>query len=157
MTMIHTRSSRPTTRLSWTRRFPLTRRTGDSRTRNVTTTGSQTRRERWSGSSALSGCMTAASCVKRSLQRLIYILQCILLQILINLQLDHAAINYERQHQSLLHEVIMPKYLRDFIFGGFWGEFLSGWRLYTTQSISFKEKRNTQTNYNCICYGESCF
>lgn len=88
MTMIHTRSSRPTTRLSWTRRFPLTRRTGDSRTRNVTTTGSQTRRERWSGSSALSGCMTAASCVKRSLQRLIYILQCIHLQILINLQLD---------------------------------------------------------------------
>lgn len=150
MTMIHTRSSRPTTRLSWTRRFPLTRRTGDSRTRNVTTTGSQTRRERWSGSSAPSGCMTAASCVKRSLQRLIYILQCILLQILINLQLDHAAINYERQHQSLLHEV-------GFFFWWFWGEFLSGWRLYTTQSISFKEKRNTQTNYNCICYGESCF
>lgn len=155
MTMIHTRSSRPTTRLSWTRRFPLTRRTGDSRTRNVTTTGSQTRRERWSGSSAPSGCMTAASCVKRSLQRLIYILQCIHLQILINLQLDQ---------QYIINDSINHCYMRllcrnstGFYFWWFWGEFLSGWRLYTTQSISFKEKRNTQTNYNCICYGESCF
>lgn len=139
MTMIHTRSSRPTTRLSWTRRFPLTRRTGDSRTRNVTTTGSQTRRERWSGSSALSGCMTAASCVKRSLQRLIYILQCIHLQILINLQLDHAAINYERQHQSLLFEVIMPKYLRDFIFGGLGGIFK--WLQAKYHAINFLQRK----------------
>lgn len=155
MTMIHTRSSRPTTRLSWTRRFPLTRRTGDSRTRNVTTTGSQTRRERWSGSSAPSGCMTAASCVKRSLQRLIYILQCIHLQILINLQLDQQYIINDSINHCYMR--LLCRNIYGILFLVVWGEFLSGWRLNTTQSISFKEKRNTQTNYNCICYGESCF
>lgn len=155
MTMIHTRSSRPTTRLSWTRRFPLTRRTGDSRTRNVTTTGSQTRRERWSGSSAPSGCMTAASCVKRSLQRLIYILQCIHLQILINLQLDQQYIINDSINHCYMR--LLCRNIYGILFLVVWGEFLSGWRLNTTQLISFKEKRNTQTNYNCICYGESCF
>lgn len=155
MTMIHTRSSRPTTRLSWTRRFPLTRRTGDSRTRNVTTTGSQTRRERWSGSSALSGCMTAASCVKRSLQRLIYILQCIHLQILINLQLDQQYIINDSINHCYMR--LLCRNIYGILFLVVWGEFLSGCRLNTTQSISFKEKLNTQTNYNCICYGESCF
>lgn len=153
--MIHTRSSRPTTRLSWTRRFPLTRRTGDSRTRNVTTTGSQTRRERWSGSSAPSGCMTAASCVKRSLQRLIYILQCIHLQILINLQLDQQYIINDSINHCYMR--LLCRNIYGILFLVVWGEFLSGWRLNTTQLISFKEKRNTQTNYNCICYGESCF